>query len=102
MKRALLIVLAACGGPTQQQLAETPTARTHATPTEAPGGSTSDRQREVLRQQFDDMQATQDAHKEAADAAKGSGAPGPVVPGGAPDTGKKPAKKGPAEQAPSK
>lgn len=98
---ALWLALAACGGPTQQQLADTPTGRTRATPTEAPAASTSDRDREGLRQQFDDMEATQRARKEAADAAKGSGA-GPVVPGGQPDTEKKPAKKGPAQEAPSK
>ena len=97
---ALFLALAACGGPSQQQLAETPTARTHATATEAPAASTSDRDREGLRQQFDDMEATQRARKEAADAGKGSA--GPVVPGGAPDSDKKPTKKGPAEQAPSK
>ena len=100
MKNLLWLALVACGGPTQQQLAETPTARTHATATEAPAASTSDRDREGVRQSFDDMQATQNAHKEAADTAKGSGAPGPVVPGGQPDAEKKPVKRGPAVEAP--
>lgn len=96
---AFLLALAACAGPTQQQLADSPTGRTRATPTEAPASSTSDRDREQLRQQFDDMEATQRARKEAA--SNGSAAPGPVVPGGQPDTDKKPAKPGPAQQAPS-
>ena len=98
LSAALVLALAACGGPTQQQLADTPTARTHATQTEAPAASTSDRDREGLRQGFDDMQNTQQARKEAA-AANGSAA-APVVPGGAPDSEKKPAKKGPAVEAP--
>jgi len=95
---ALVLAFAACGGPTQQQLADTPTARTHATATEAPAASTSDRDREGLRNQFDDMENTQRARKEAANA-NGSAA-APVVPGGAPDSEKKPAKKGPAVEAP--
>lgn len=95
---AFVLAFAACGGPTQQQLADTPTARTHVPATEAPAASTSDRDREGLRNQFDDMENTQRARKEAA-SANGSAA-GPVVPGGAPDSEKKPAKKGPAVEAP--
>jgi len=87
---AALFVLCACGGPSQQQLAETPTAKTRATPAEAPPASTSDQDRAHLVQQFDDMQATQQAHKEA----KQGSAPAP-----APKKGEPPPKKGPAEQA---
>lgn len=95
---ALVLAFAACGGPTQQQLVEQPSARTHVPATEAPAASTSDRDREGLRNQFDDMETTQRARKEAA-SANGSAA-GPVVPGGAPDADKKPVKKGPAVEAP--
>lgn len=60
-----LIVLSACAGPGQQRLAETPTARTRATPTEAPPASTSDRDRDELVKSMDSMKDVQDAHAEA-------------------------------------
>jgi hypothetical protein len=85
---ASLVLLAACGGPTQQQLAETPSAQAKAAPAEAPPASTSDTDRARLVQQFDDMQVTQQAHREAN---------GETVP---PNQPTPPKKKGPAEQAP--
>lgn len=90
-----IVLLAACGGPTQSQLAETPSARTRATPVEAPPASTSDKDRERGVQQFDDMETTQRAHREAS----GSQPPAPTP---LPGTGSGAAvkKKGPAEQAP--
>jgi hypothetical protein len=87
-----LLLIAACGGPTQQQLAETPTARTRATAVEAPPASTADRDRDGLRRTFDDETATQNAYREAQHPAPegsgaGSGSAAPV-------------KKGPAIEAP--
>lgn len=61
----VLLVLSACAGPGQQRLAETPTARTRATPTEAPPASTSDRDRDELVKSTDSMKDVQDAHAEA-------------------------------------
>src|SRR5688572_32987507 len=91
MTRVLIcLVLYACGGPTQAQLAETPTAQTKATPSTAPPASTSDKDRERSIQQFDDMEATQRAHAEA----RQESAPPP------PKQSTKPAKKAPVEQAP--
>lgn len=87
---ASLVLLAACGGPTQQQLAETPSAQTKAAPAEAPPASTSDNDRSRLIQQFDDMQTTQQAYREATNEAQ----PPP------PNQPATPKKKGPAEQAP--
>ena len=82
---AIVVALAGCAGPSQQQLAETPSARQPARPYEAPPASTSDQDRSHLVQQFDDMETTQRARKEAKSAAKKP--PGPLQ------------KKGPAEQA---
>jgi len=89
---AVLLVVA-CGGPTQQQLAETPAARNGTTQTEAPAASTSDRDRERLNQQFDDMNTTQRAYREA----EGASAKAPQ---GAGSGSAAPVKKGPAEEAP--
>ena len=89
---ASLVLLAACGGPTQQQLAETPSAQTRAAPAEAPPASTSDNDRARLIQQFDDMQVTQQAYREANAEANAETAP--------PNQPAAPKKKGPAEQAP--
>jgi hypothetical protein len=91
-------ILAACGGPTQSQLAETPSATTRARPAEAPPASTSDKDRERSIQQFDDMETTQRAHAEVQ---SGQVQPAPPPPAG---TGSGsavvPKKKGPAEQGP--
>jgi hypothetical protein len=92
-----LVLLAACGGPTQSQLAETPSAKTRARPAEAPAASTSDRDREGMVQQFDDMQTTQRAHAEAAGTQP---APPPPPAGAGSGSGEPVKKKGVAEQGP--
>jgi hypothetical protein len=84
-------LLLACAGPTQQQMAETPTAQSRPIPAEAPPASTSDKDRERSVQQFDDMQATQRAREEARPA------PPPPPPAGTP-AAPAPKKKGPAVQ----
>jgi hypothetical protein len=95
MKTALaLLVIAACGGPTQQQLAETPSAQSQNVTGEAPPASTSDKDRERSVQQFDDMETTQNAYHEAG-INSGSGEPKMQTPPPAPN-----AKKAPVEQAP--
>jgi hypothetical protein len=101
---AIIVALTACAGPTQEQLAETPSARAPAHPYEAPPASTSDVDRSRAIQQMDDMQTTQNARKEAnADAKKPP--PGPLKKGPAeqatlPPKSPPPKKTGPAEQAP--
>ena len=90
---ALLLVFG-CGGPTQQQLAETPTAKTRPVATEAPPASQSDKDRERLIQQFDDMQATKQAYREAEAPAPPVNQPSQKAPG-------KKAQKAPVEQAPT-
>jgi hypothetical protein len=60
-----LLLIAACGGPTHQQLIETPSATTKAIPAEAPPASPSDKDRERMTQSFDDMETTQRAYREA-------------------------------------
>jgi len=62
---ALLLVLGACAGPTQKQLAETPTAKTKPRPAVAPAASTSDKDREQATQSMDDAAALQRAQEEA-------------------------------------
>lgn len=96
-----LLVAAACGGPTQQQIIETPTATTPRVHEEAPPASTSDEDRYGLRQTFQDEQNAQNAYHEAkgenaaaARAAQGSAAGSGLVPPPPPK------KTGPAEQAP--
>lgn len=97
---AIIVALAACAGPTQQQLAETPSARQPPRPTEAPPASTSDQDRSHLVQQFDDMETTQRAHKEARAESK-KPPPGPLKKQGPAEQATLPPKKvGPAEQAP--
>lgn len=97
---AIIVALAGCAGPTQQQLAETPSARQPARPVEAPPASTSDQDRSHLVQSFDDMETTQKARKEANANAK-KPPPGPLQKKGpAEQATLPPKKKGPAEQAP--
>jgi hypothetical protein len=96
MRSALILVFAvACGGPSQRQLAETPSATAPPRPVEAPPASTSDKDRERSIQQFDDMERTQRAYQEAEQENASTPPPAPR-PGQAPP----PKKKGPAEQAP--
>lgn len=89
----IVLLLAACGGPTQQQLVETPAATAPFPHYEAPPASTSDLERERLTQQFDDMRWTQQAHEQAD---RTNEAPPPPPPSAQPAP---PKKKGPAEQA---
>lgn len=65
MRFAIVFALYACGGPGQQRLADTPTARTRATPAEAPPASPADRDRDELVKSNDSMKDAQDAHAEA-------------------------------------
>ena len=93
----VLLFAVACGGPTQKDLAETPTATTRPRPAQAPPASTSDEDRAALTQSFDDMQATQNARQEAQSQKKPTPT-GPIPtaqPATAPSTTKK---KGVAEQ----
>lgn len=66
--KALLAVmlLAACGGPSQNQLAETPTAQSPRNPSLAPPASDDDKERYKLNEQFEDQRAADQAHREAA------------------------------------
>ena len=59
------LLLCACGGPSAQQVTETPSATVKPRPREAPAASTSDREREQMTQSFDDMETTQHAYHEA-------------------------------------
>jgi hypothetical protein len=61
----LVLLLTACGGASQQQLAETPSASNRGRPAEPPPASTSDQDRSRLNQQFEDMETTQRAYREA-------------------------------------
>jgi hypothetical protein len=90
--------LVGCGGPSQQQLAETPSATARARPAEAPPASTSDKERERGIQQFDDMQTTQNAYGEANAARQGSAAGSGAGAGSGSGSSAQPKKKGPAEQ----
>lgn len=106
-----LLLVGACGGPTQQQLVETPSATTPARAVEAPPASTSDKDRERLTQSFDDMQTTQNAYGEAKQE-QAKPPPGTTLPtqgkGKAPveqapaDDGTPKKRKAPVEQAPKK
>ncbi|HUS33396.1 MAG TPA: hypothetical protein VMZ53_33065 [Kofleriaceae bacterium] len=103
---AVIAGCAGCAGPSQQQLAETPSAREPARPYEAPPASTSDKDRERLTQQFEDMETAQRAHKEANQSARQApppplkGQPTPKKKGVAEQATLPPKKKGVAEQAP--
>jgi hypothetical protein len=88
-----LLITAACGGPTQQQLVETPSATTKATATEAPPASTSDVDRYRLTQQFDDMETTQRAYREAGQENKKP----PKAAAGMPSSKKAPVESAPVE-----
>jgi hypothetical protein len=99
MRWLVVLVLASCAGPTQQQLAETPSARAPANHYEAPPASTSDKDRERLIQQFDDMETTQRARREANQSSQQAPPPPPKKKGPAEQATLPPKKKGPAEQA---
>lgn len=106
MRRLILLLglagSGACGGPTHSQLAETPTAKTPARHTEAPPASTSDVDRSRLTQQFDDMQSTQQAYREAGQSNQAPPKASKALnknQGQGKDGAAPPKKKGPAEQA---
>lgn len=102
MRFALAFVFfTACGGPSRQQLAETPSAQAPARPAEAPPASTSDKDRERLIQQFDDMETTQRAHREAGQGQSPGSEPAPGSGSGSAAAKPPPnPKKAPVEQAP--
>jgi hypothetical protein len=103
MKRLLPVLFAmACGGPSVEKVTETPVAREPRHPVEAPPASSSDADRDHLQRQFDDMQTTQEAYREAGQGSgesAGSATPASNYP---PRFPAKPPKKktGPAVQAP--
>lgn len=73
--RAFLLasLLAACGGPSRNQLAETPTAQTPRTPSLAPPAS-DDEERYKVNDQFEQQRDADQAHREAGN----EGAPPPA------------------------
>jgi len=92
----LMILLVACGGPTRQQLAETPTGTSQRRPSLAPPAGTGDEDRYEMNQSFEDQAAAQQAHREANTENAKKAPPAPLPPAVPPP----PPKKGPAEQAP--
>ena len=68
MKAVLIALLAstgACAGPSQKQLAETPTATTPKAPSLAPPASDSDEERYRVNESMENMNDAQNAHREA-------------------------------------
>jgi hypothetical protein len=59
------LLVCACGGPSANTVIESSAAKAPAKHEEAPAASTSDKEREQLVQQFDDMQTTQEAYRES-------------------------------------
>ena len=108
MRRLIPILLAmACGGPSVEKVVETPAAKDQRHPTEAPSASTSDEDRNRLRNSFDDMDTTQRAYHEAEQTPSAGGGSGSAArkstSGGYPPRfpAKEPPKKvGPAVEAP--
>jgi len=74
-----LLLFAACAGPGQGKLAETPTANSRANTGLAPPASQSDRDRSEVVDSFDSMDATQRAYREADQTSKQ--APAAPLPG---------------------
>lgn len=96
MRTLLLLALVACAGPSQQKLADTPTATTRRPPAVAPPASDNDKDRYQMDRQLEDARDAQQAHREAGSEAK----PPPAAP--KPTTPPPPAKRGVVEQAPAK
>lgn len=88
-----LMMMTACGGPTHSQVIEAPSATARARPNLAPPASTSDKDRERLVQQFEDMETTQRAYREADEEARNADPTQGYVPPGS-------GRKAPVEQAP--
>jgi hypothetical protein len=83
----LFLVAAACAGPNQAKLAETPTAQSKANTGLAPAASASDEDREEVVQGFDQQNAAERARKEAGEEStppaptpKPAGTPGKAKP----------------------
>lgn len=83
----LFLLAAACAGPGQSKLAETPTAQSKANTGLAPAASGPEEDREQVVQQFDEQKAAEQAHAEAAGdqkvpapAPKPAGTPGKAKP----------------------
>ena len=98
------VLLCACGGPTQNQLVETPAATVREPQAEPPPASTSDLDRDRSIKQFEDMDVTQRAYEEAGQAERtapppAAGQPAPPKKKGPAEQAELPKKKGPAEQA---
>lgn len=96
----------ACAGAGRSTPSETPTGTTRRPASAAPPASGDDKERYRLNQQFEEMQNTQEAHREAGHDSAAPPAPLPPAAGsGAPGTSAAPAtrpvKRGPAEQAPA-
>lgn len=66
----LVFLVAACAGPGQGKLAETPTAHSRANTGLAPAASGPEEDREQVVQSFDEQKAAEQAHAEAAGPAK--------------------------------
>lgn len=66
MRRAFasLVFFCACGGPTQQQIAESPAATKPPRHTEPAPATASEQDRDGLVRSFDDMQTTQQGRRE--------------------------------------
>jgi hypothetical protein len=94
MRTLLLLALVACAGPSQQKLADTPTATTKRPSPVAPPASDNDKDRYQMDRQLEDARDAQQAHREASEPAPPPGAPVK------PSTPAPPVKRGPVEQAP--
>jgi hypothetical protein len=84
---ALILFGAACAGPGQAKLADTPTAHSKANTGLAPPASQSDEDRAEVVDSFDQMGAGQRARKEATETTSTTPAPKPV-PAGTPGKAK--------------
>lgn len=61
----LLLAMACAKEPSVQKVLETPAAKDQRHPTEAPSASTSDQDRNGVRENFEDMSTTQEAYRQA-------------------------------------
>ena len=73
-----LLLLAACAGPSRNQLANTPTATTRRPPSLAPPASQSDEDRYQVNQQFEDQRDAKQAYDEVEQAERERPAPKPL------------------------
>lgn len=73
--RALLVamLLVSCAGPSQKELAETPTGQSQRDPSLAPPASEDDKDRYRLNEGFEDQRAADQAYREANGEAAGTG-----------------------------